>query len=154
MTTIDPKLQSKFVQAALALDASFQDFARLAAELGAVTLETPEGVELGRVLLGELESCREDFTPASQALGAALEEAKQDVAKAAVRVALHQQEIRKRGQVVEQNLLASHVPGLKAKEAAPDLDLPVVGLDSLRSREASAGGLLVVQADFGATSHA
>ena len=93
--------RSAFAEAALNLDAQFRDFERLANELDRVDLDSDRGLERGLKIMGELETCREGFAPASQQMAKALEEAQGQVARAAEIVTQRETAVQDRRAVVD-----------------------------------------------------
>lgn len=95
---------SAFARAALALDVRFEEFCRLADELERVSTESDTGLERARILLKDLAECRESFTPASQDMARALEDARQRTAAAAEMVEIKEQAVQNRVAHVDQML--------------------------------------------------
>lgn len=95
---------SAFARAALALDVRFEEFCRLAAELELVPTDSDTGLERARILLKDLAECRESFTPASQDMAKALEDARQRTATAAELVEIKEQAVQNRVAHVDQML--------------------------------------------------
>lgn len=95
---------SEFARAALALDVRFEEFCRLSAELERVSIDSDSGLERARILLKDLNECREGFTPASQDMARALEGARQRTAEAAQKVETREQAVQDRVSHVDQML--------------------------------------------------
>lgn len=77
MSTIKPKDLSAFGEAALALDAEFAEFERLAREIERLSIGSDKGLERGRTLLVEIDSCNERMALGMQGLSRTLDEARQ-----------------------------------------------------------------------------
>ncbi len=95
---------SEFARAALALDVRFEEFCRLSAELERVSIDSDSGLERARILLKDLNECREGFTPASQDMARALEGARQGTAEAAEKVEKREHAVQDRVSQVDQML--------------------------------------------------
>lgn len=95
---------SDFARAALALDVRFEEFCRLSQELQRVTIDSDSGLERARILLKDLNECREGFTPASQDMARALEDARQRTALAAQAIETQEQAVQQRISHVENML--------------------------------------------------
>jgi hypothetical protein len=96
MSTANPKQQSDFAQAALALDADFEQLERLSGELDRLAIDSDSGLERAKALLLRFGECGQRIGDEMQALARSLEEARTRAEASANRVAERAAAIQKR----------------------------------------------------------
>ena len=111
---------SAFARAALALDVRFEEFCRLSAELERVSTDSDSGLDRARILLKDLNECREGFTPASQDMARALEDARARTAQAAEKVEAKEQSVQERISHVDQMLSRYRLLGETVRRRVKD----------------------------------